>query len=73
MFSRKDIRVEVKIPGTFTTYVVDETTNRTSINDIYWRGAYLSSMMRYFKARPLRGVRMLIEQWSPAQFIYFFE
>jgi hypothetical protein len=49
IFSKKDIRIEVKIPGSFTTYVIDETSNRTNVNDIYWRGAFLSSMMRYFR------------------------
>ncbi len=63
----------MKIPGTFTTYVIDETKNRTNINDIYWRGALLSSMMRYFKAKPVHGARVMIEKWNHNQFAYFFE
>ena len=47
-FSRVDMRVEVQIPGTVSSYCVDERGNKLEATDEHWLETYLCSVLRAY-------------------------
>lgn len=72
LFSRHDIRVEVRIPGQLHSYALNENGEIHNMNPYYWKGAYISSVMRYFYREPAPASNIHIWPNSPSDFRYFF-
>lgn len=53
LFSKLDLRVEIKIPGKTFAYLTDSAGNVYKAEEIHWQGCYLSSGLRAFY--PIRG------------------
>lgn len=53
LFSRQDIRTEVKIPGSFEVLAYSESGVKRPVSDMQWKGALLSSILRAL--RPVMG------------------
>lgn len=53
LFSKYDLRVEMRIPGNMNAYIVDQAGNKFIPQDIHWQGAYLSSFLRL--CYPIQG------------------
>ena len=59
LFSRLDVRVEVKIPGSFEVFAYNEAGAKRPVTELHWKGAYLSSILRALKPVMGPGLRML--------------
>ena len=56
LFSKYDLRVEMRIPGNMNAYLVDQAGNKFIPQDIHWQGVYLSSVIRL--CYPIQGSGM---------------
>ena len=45
---RRDVRVEINIPGGTNVYAVDEENTKSPISGIQWNFVYMSSIIRSF-------------------------
>lgn len=58
-FSRVDMRVEVKIPGSVETYAVNERGEKNKATDALWLETYLCGVLRAFSYSDDQGSRIL--------------
>lgn len=72
LFSRHDIRIEVRIPGQLHSYALNDNGEIHNMNPYYWKGAYISSVMRYFYREPAPASNIRMWPSSPSDFRYFF-
>ena len=59
LFSRQDVRMEVKIPGSFEVLAYSENGSKRPVSDIQWKGAFISSILRALKPVIGPGLRVL--------------
>lgn len=61
LFSKLDMRVEIKIPGNTIAYLTDSSGHQYKADSIHWEGCYLSSGLRNFY--PTRGTAVNLTQF----------
>jgi Chs5-Arf1p-binding protein BUD7/BCH1 len=57
-FSKLDVRVEIQIPGHSLSYLINPSGQRFHTEEVYWEGAYLSSVLRTL--HPTRGTAVAL-------------
>lgn len=67
-FSRVDLRVDVRIPGGVTTYVVDRHGSRSPANATHWRHASVCGVLRSLCRPPeQQGLLLMVPSLAPEQ------
>ncbi len=55
---RRDVRVEISIPGGTHVYAVDEENSKQPISGIQWNFVFMSSILRSFHPLPAPALRI---------------
>lgn len=61
MILKRDVRVEVTIPGGTHVYAVNEENEKNSISGIQWNFVFTSSILRSFEPKNCPNVRIVSE------------
>lgn len=58
---RRDVRVEISIPGGTNVYAVDEDNAKNPISGIQWNFVFMSSILRSFHPSPAPCLKIIAE------------
>jgi len=68
---KRDVRVEVTIPGGTHVYAVDETNEKHAISGIQWNFVFISSILRSFEPKKSDHIKIVAELDSKELFSDF--
>ena len=58
---RRDIRVEIQIPGGTHVFAMDENSSKLPITGNEWNFVFMSSLLRSFEPKPCPAMRIVSE------------
>ena len=61
MVLKRDVRVEISIPGGTHVYAVDLENAKQPISGIQWNFVFMSSILRSFTPKPAPALRIITE------------
>lgn len=65
---KRDVRVEISIPGGTHVFAMDENLTKLPIGSGEWNYVFMSSLLRSFEPRPCPSFRVVNELSSPEIF-----
>ncbi len=65
---KRDVRVEISIPGGTHVFAVDQNLHKLVIGTGEWNYVFMSSLLRSFEPKPCPGFRVIQELSSPDLF-----